>query len=192
MKTALNKFIVKSLEFRDRKKALGFTLVELLVVVTIIGILLLVGITSYSGIRSKARDSQRLDDARKIILALEQYKSGAGSYPGSEGLNSVNNPTNWIPASTIDLSNFKDNKLPVDPLNVKSDAPPVRLNYYLYITKELINPTDYCLIMSLENNAQGHPYFSVASTTASPQVWFLKFGPYGAKGGFCNEITITF
>lgn len=60
----------------------GFTLIELIVVVTIIAVLTVVGVVSYSGTNKKARDSRRMADLEKIRIALELYRQGTGStYP---------------------------------------------------------------------------------------------------------------
>ena len=62
----------------------GFTLIELIVVVTIIAVLTVVGVVSYSGTNKKARDSRRMADLEKIRIALELYRQGTGStYPSS-------------------------------------------------------------------------------------------------------------
>ncbi len=49
----------------------GFTLVELLVTVGIIGILATITVASLSGTRSRARDAQRLSDVKQIAAALD-------------------------------------------------------------------------------------------------------------------------
>lgn len=60
----------------------GFTIVELIVVMTIIMIVTVVGIVSYTGATKRARDSRRISDMEKIRLALEMYRQGTGStYP---------------------------------------------------------------------------------------------------------------
>lgn len=59
----------------------GFTLVELLVVVAIIGVLSALIMTNLVGIRQRARDAQRKSDMRQIQSSLELYRSDAGSYP---------------------------------------------------------------------------------------------------------------
>lgn len=58
----------------------GFTLVELLVVITIIGILATVVLVSLNSARGKARDAKRLGDVRQIALALEFCYNDIGKY----------------------------------------------------------------------------------------------------------------
>lgn len=61
----------------------GFTLVELLVTTTIIGLLAVAGSASYSFVRSKARDARRVSDIRTISNAIELYFEQNQKYPTS-------------------------------------------------------------------------------------------------------------
>ncbi len=64
----------------------GFTLFELLVSISIIGILVAVASVSYSGAQKKARDARRKEDINMIHKAAEQYYSQTSyAYPGSAG-----------------------------------------------------------------------------------------------------------
>ena len=56
-----------------KKRKLGFTLLELLVVIGIIAVLVSLGATSYSTAQKKARDSKRKGDLRAIQSCMEQY-----------------------------------------------------------------------------------------------------------------------
>lgn len=59
----------------------GFTLIEMLVVVAIVGLLSAVVVVGLTGAREKARDSRRIADIREIQNELElNYTSGSG-YP---------------------------------------------------------------------------------------------------------------
>lgn len=59
----------------------GFTLVELLIVIAIIGILSSVVFASMNVARQKARDARRVSDIKQIQLALEMYQDANGQYP---------------------------------------------------------------------------------------------------------------
>ncbi len=59
----------------------GFTLIEMLVVLAIMGILSGIIITNLSSAKSKARDSRRVSDISHLQLALQMYLDRCGKYP---------------------------------------------------------------------------------------------------------------
>lgn len=59
-------------------KKLGFTLLEILVVIGIIAILVGLGTSSYSTAQKKARDAKRKGDLKVVQNAMEQYYSVCG------------------------------------------------------------------------------------------------------------------
>lgn len=63
------------------KKQTGFTLVELIVAVTIMALLASVGVVSYGATALKSRDAKRLSDMEIIRSALEICRSQDGAYP---------------------------------------------------------------------------------------------------------------
>jgi len=63
-----------------RRYSQGFTLIEILVVVAIIGILSAVGVVSYSGYKSSAEKKQAEITLNSIYLAEQEYKSNNGEY----------------------------------------------------------------------------------------------------------------
>jgi general secretion pathway protein G len=63
------------------KKQRGFTLIEILVVVAIIGVLTSILIVNYNQARENSRDKIRKSDLKALQLAVELYKSQKGSYP---------------------------------------------------------------------------------------------------------------
>jgi general secretion pathway protein G len=59
----------------------GFTLVELLVTISIIGILSTLMIANFNSTRQRARDAQRKSDLRNIQTALRLYYNDCGEFP---------------------------------------------------------------------------------------------------------------
>lgn len=96
----------------------GFTIVELLIVIIVIGILMTIAVTSYLGIQARAHDAERMQDISSIARAVELYKVKTGSYPqttnnpttdGSDGAITDSNcgvgtqTAEWVPGLTPDI-----------------------------------------------------------------------------------------
>src|SRR6202012_2103576 len=63
------------------KRKEGFTIVELLIVIVVIGILAGLVITTYNGIQQKARNTERQTDLKTFPSQLEAYYAINGHYP---------------------------------------------------------------------------------------------------------------
>lgn len=63
----------------------GFTLVEILVVVLIIGILAAIAVPRFSGTKERAYIAQMKSDLRNLLTAQEAYHSDQGSYTVATG-----------------------------------------------------------------------------------------------------------
>ena len=61
----------------------GFTLVEILVVISIIGVLYLVVFGSISTSKARSRDDKRVSDVKEIQLALTQFNDACQGYPST-------------------------------------------------------------------------------------------------------------
>jgi prepilin-type N-terminal cleavage/methylation domain-containing protein len=70
-----------------KNKSKGFTIVELLIVIVVIGILATLVIVTFTGIQQKARNSQRQTDINAIDSHVEAYYASAGNYPTFAQLN---------------------------------------------------------------------------------------------------------
>lgn len=76
---------LKSLKQQNK----GFTIVELLIVIVVIGILALLVVTTYAGIQQKARNTKRQTDIAAIQTQLEAFYQTAGYYPNLTDINST-------------------------------------------------------------------------------------------------------
>lgn len=64
-----------------KKLKYGFTLIEILIVMTLIALLAGISLFGLQGARESARDAQRKGDLQAIRSALEFYRSDCGAYP---------------------------------------------------------------------------------------------------------------
>src|SRR3989304_4722403 len=63
----------------------GFSLIELLVVITIIAALVAVALPNFLGARQRARDAKKKAELRELKSALRLYYNDFNSYPGGTG-----------------------------------------------------------------------------------------------------------
>lgn len=97
---------------------MGFTLLEMLVVLGIIGVIMAIATSSFSTAQKKARDSRRRSDLKAIQNAVEQYYSVCGyKYPTANP-----EPTNGREITSVVCLNPSSAILPAVPKDPKSDA----------------------------------------------------------------------
>lgn len=70
-----------------KSKDQGFTIVELLIVIVVIGILAALVVTTFTGIQQKARNTERQTDIKAIHGQVEAYYAQNGRYPTLANLN---------------------------------------------------------------------------------------------------------
>jgi len=115
------------------KKSQGFTLFELLVSISIIGILVALATVSYSAAQKKARDARRIQDMKSIQTAAEQYYSMNNyTYPPSE-------VTPWEVDGQVVFEKFPTDPKPSD---------------YTYTWD--FTPPGYCVCAEMENVTGGN------------------------------------
>lgn len=112
----------------------GFTLIELMVVIAIIGLLASIILVSLSTAQQKGRDARRIADLKEIETALELYYSDHNSYPvATTQTSAVTALTALVPTY---ISNLTD-----DPLG----------GSYHYVYLSTAGGTFYCLGSIIES-----------------------------------------
>lgn len=109
--------------FTSQKK--GFSLIQLLVVLAILGLLTSVVLANMQQVRMKARDAQRISDIDNIQLALRLYKDANGTYPDCDsGMmlgEGATTPSGCINNVDTALAPYMT-KVPADPLTSSGTA----------------------------------------------------------------------
>jgi len=83
------------LTFSNRKLSAGFTLIELMVAISIVGFLSSIVLTSVGEAKKQARDAQRIHLADQYMLALDLFYDKYGTYP--------DNASGSIPGQTVNM-----------------------------------------------------------------------------------------
>lgn len=66
---------------KSKQRTNGFTIVELLIVIVVIGILAAVSIVAYQGITQRTNDTVVQSDLNSVAKKLQIYQTESGSYP---------------------------------------------------------------------------------------------------------------
>lgn len=128
-------------------KEIGFTLIELMVVISIIGILSGFIMANYIGVQQRARDAQRKSDLLNMRAALEIYRADQGAYPATLKNCGPGNISFGFPAASNPCTTTYMRQVPNDPKNTGQFI-------YTYSTSAPCD-TGYCIIACLENVNDG-------------------------------------
>ena len=149
----------------------GYTIIELLIVVAIIGLLITLGTYAWNSSGQRSRDSVRKSDLSRIQNALQQFYLDNRAYPEFDN---SHHPTNLYSAgyqlsdgnnncSRIEGKNFLTTKylpnIPHDPKDSTSYDEAIceelknQSSVYLYLAvkKDSGNPKSFALMATLEN-----------------------------------------
>lgn len=124
----------------------GFTLIELMVVIAIIGLLMAAGLVYYASAQKNARDAKRQADVGAIDKAMELYfNANNGNYPVAASYAALAIGTTYLPGGN-----------PIDPKNAGA-------NVYTLVS----SATGFCVCAGLENLGKGNGTASATTQTCT-------------------------
>lgn len=104
----------------------GFTLIEILVVIAIIGILASIVLVGLGGFRARGQDARRIADVHQVQNALELYYNKCSHYPGGAICDDASSPNSWIALQAV----LTGAGIGIGITSIPND--PVQGNNYLY------------------------------------------------------------
>ncbi|MEI6850926.1 MAG: fibronectin type III domain-containing protein [Candidatus Saccharibacteria bacterium] len=154
---------------KETFKSSGFTIVELLVVIVVIGVLAAITIISYTGVSKKATIASQQSDLTGASRQLEMYKVDNGSYP-----------------ATLD-----GNKCPLTPVaDTKRCLKSSSGNTYTYTPEAGSYPQAYSL--DATNNNNNSTNYRITNTSP-PALFALSSNTApGAPTGLAGSATLSF
>ncbi len=148
---------------KKSKLSAGFTIVELLIVIVVIGILAALVVVTYNGIQQKARDTERKTDIKAIHGQLEAYQAQNGKYPTLANMNdSAANGFRATNMKGLDAAAIQDPKwsatsaCPANAVPILQNANPPSIGCYGYLVlpagcdNAITDCATYTLVANLE------------------------------------------
>jgi prepilin-type N-terminal cleavage/methylation domain-containing protein len=74
------------------KNRIGFTIVELLIVIVVIGILAAISLVAYNGVQQKTKNAKTISAVEKYAKLLSMYKVDNGNHPSASSCIGVGYP----------------------------------------------------------------------------------------------------
>lgn len=141
---------------------IGFTLIELVIVIGIISILSSFIMVNYIGVKQRGNDAERKSNLRQIQSALELYRADQTSYTLTLG-----NCNSGISLGSPTCSTIYMNKLPKDP----KGSSYYNSGNYFYNS----NGTTYNLVACIENRSDNDPNITRTPPSGVPRTCSSSF-----------------
>lgn len=129
----------------------GYTLVELMVAISILALLFAAGVATYSKATQRSRDATRKSDVEQMRSALEMYRADNGYYPPKSCIEPCNSYYQIDDTNLGELTGYIQ-KFPTDPLGafyyykpsniVVTPSPSKAYGYCIYAILELASTDD--------------------------------------------------
>lgn len=167
-----------------KKNTSGFTVVELLIVVVVIGILAVISVVAYAGIQDQARASRIASLLNQAKSKLELHKVDNGSYPNTDG---------FIGANIVGPGDIKYQYSSAEGSHYCLTA--INFNITYRVTDNDVPPTGSCSghawgsgvrLVNLVTNGDfssgvsGWYGFGVTIASSGGRMSAIRSGPYGA------------
>lgn len=158
-----------------KKKYFGFTMIELLIVIVILGILSVIGLGAFTSAQTKSRDSHRKSSLSGIATALEVYYNDYGKYPIGDASGNIKGCL----VDGLQICNYgsiwKDDNETTYMVQMPEDA---GSNSFFYDS----NSTSYIIYARLENINDK----AVPQSGGVPGVYSAALAGLGCGGEGCN------
>ena len=125
----------------------GFTLIEMLIVITIIALLASLILVGMGGARAKTRDARRIADLHNVMNALELYYSKSYSYPDANNWDGL--------VEDLITGDIGVTRVPKDPLSDGTYEYGVSDDNQDYVLKATLETEDHALDDDIDDNVHG-------------------------------------